>query len=221
MMASARGPIGVSIEAGQRKVFAWAIGWPGWCRSGKDEASALEVLAAYAPRYAAVVARAAVSWPADAGHRLAVTERLAGSSGTDFGVPGQVGAQDRRPVSTAQARQICALVAAAWAIFDEVAASAPASLRKGPRGGGRDRDKVVSHVTEADHAYAREMGLKSRLPEPADQAAVRAMRDSMLEALSARSDGSPLAGRRWPPRYAARRISWHVLDHAWEIEDRS
>jgi len=28
-------------------------------------------------------------------------------------------------------------------------------------------------------------------------------------------------GKRWPPRYAARRIAWHALDHAWEIEDRS
>jgi hypothetical protein len=24
-----------------------------------------------------------------------------------------------------------------------------------------------------------------------------------------------------PPRYAIRRIAWHVLDHAWEIEDKS
>ncbi len=25
----------------------------------------------------------------------------------------------------------------------------------------------------------------------------------------------------WPPRYAARRMAWHVLDHLWEIEDKS
>ncbi len=31
-------------------------------------------------------------------------------------------------------------------------AAAPASLRKGPRGGGRDRDKMIGHVIEADHA---------------------------------------------------------------------
>jgi hypothetical protein len=24
----------------------------------------------------------------------------------------------------------------------------------------------------------------------------------------------------WPARYALRRIAWHVLDHAWEIEDK-
>lgn len=219
--AAARGPLAVSIETGKAKVFACAVDWPGWCRSRKDEASALEALAACAPRYATVAERAQVPLPADAAHRLAVIERLPGSSGTDFGVPYHVGAQDRRPVSTGQARRICALVAAAWAVFDEVAAAAPASLRKGPRGGGRDRDKVVSHVTEADQAYAREMGLKLRTPELGDRAAVEAMRVAILQLLKIRSDGSPLAGRRWPPRYAARRIGWHVLDHAWEIEDRS
>ena len=26
---------------------------------------------------------------------------------------------------------------------------------------------------------------------------------------------------KWPWRYVVRRIAWHVLDHAWEIEDRS
>ena len=25
----------------------------------------------------------------------------------------------------------------------------------------------------------------------------------------------------WSPRYAVRRAAWHVLDHAWEIEDRT
>ena len=43
----------------------------------------------------------------------------------------------------------------------------------------------------------------------------------MLEVLGRPSDGSPLADRRWTARYAARRIAWHALDHAWEIEDRS
>ena len=44
---------------------------------------------------------------------------------------------------------------------------------------------------------------------------------SILGVLGRRSDGSPLAGRKWPARYAARRIAWHALDHAREMEDRS
>ena len=43
----------------------------------------------------------------------------------------------------------------------------------------------------------------------------------MLEILRQPSDGSPLAGRKWPPRYAVRRVAWHALDHAWEMEDRT
>jgi hypothetical protein len=31
--------------------------------------------------------------------------------------------------------------------------------------------------------------------------------------------GAP--GGAWPARYVIRRTAWHVLDHAWEIEDRS
>jgi len=97
-----------------------------------------------------------------------------------------------------------------------VAAAAPAELRKGPRGGGRDRDKVVAHVEEAEHAYARNMGL--RLPA---STATTEVRSSILEVLALASDGSPLPGGTWPQRYAARRVAWHALDHAWEIEDRS
>ncbi len=113
------------------------------------------------------------------------------------------------------------LVEAAWTVFDRVVAAAPQELRKGPRGGGRDRDRIVEHVVGAEHAYAREMGLKAEAPSPADRAAVAAMRRAMLDALGAPTDGSVLAGRKWTSRYAARRIAWHVLDHAWEIEDRS
>ena len=100
-----------------------------------------------------------------------------------------------------------------------MAANAPESLRKGPRGGGRDTFRVVAHVDEADHAYAREIGLKIKPPH--DQEAVEEMRKAMVGTLARPSDGSPLGGRKWPQRYAARRIAWHALDHAWEIEDRT
>jgi hypothetical protein len=124
-------------------------------------------------------------------------------------------------VTKAQAERLAALVEASWTVFDRVAAGTPATLRKGPRGGGRDRDKMIEHVVGADHAYAREIGV--RLPEPTwtDRTAVDAERAAMLEVLRAPSDGGPLADRKWTQRYAARRIAWHALDHAWEMEDRS
>ncbi|HEY7132256.1 MAG TPA: hypothetical protein VH440_08380, partial [Candidatus Limnocylindrales bacterium] len=212
----------VTIEHTPKKTFATAADWPGWSRSGKTEALALEALAAYAPRYAEI---------ADAEHRrfaatigvedLEVVERRDGSAGTEFGVPSLPSGQDARPLDADGAARLAGLVAAAWDLFDRVAAGAPEELRKGPRGGGRNTSKVVGHVMEADRAYAHEIGAGVKAFEQDDRAAVHAMRDAMLEVLRDARDGEPLAGRRWPARYAAHRIAWHALDHAWEIQDRS
>jgi hypothetical protein len=210
--------IAVTIEATSKRAFATAVGWPGWSRSGKTEELALAALVDYAPRYA-VVARQAGETIGVAD--LVVVERSAGGPTTDFGVPSAIRELDRRPVSAAEAAQLVRFVEAAWTVFDRVAVAAPAELRKGPRGGGRDRDKIVEHVDGADHAYAQVMGIKVAAPDRADLATVGAMRAAMLETLRQPSDGSPIAGRKWPPRYAARRIAWHALDHAWEIEDRT
>lgn len=215
--------IAVAIEATPKRAFATAVDWPGWSRSGKTPELALEALAAYAPRYAPVAREAGEPFPAGSlgSDAFEVVEEAEGGSGTEFGVPSRVTVEDRRATSAAEAERLRRLVAAAWTTFDRVAASAPAELRKGPRGGGRDRDKMVAHVIEADAAYAREVGLRIRAPDAGDRAAVEAMRASMLEVLGTPSDGAPLADRKWTARYAASRICWHALDHAWETEDRS
>jgi hypothetical protein len=217
------GRIAVAIEAAPKKAFATAVDWPGWSRSGKTPALAVEALAAYASRYAPVAAEAGEPFPPGplAVADFEVVEEAAGGSGTEFGVPSRVTDADRRPTTAAEADRLRRLVGAAWMIFDNVAATAPAELRKGPRGGGRDRDKMVGHVVDADGAYAREIGLRLKAPNPEDRAGVEAMRAAVLEAIGAASDGSPLADRKWTARYAASRIAWHALDHAWEMEDRS
>lgn len=216
-------PIRVAVEATPKQAFATAVDWPGWSRSGKTPELALEALAAHARRYAQVAAEAGESLPADAGRGTAfeIVEDAPGGSGTDFGVPSRVTDADRRPTTAVEADRLRRLVAAAWTVLGRVAASAPAQLRKGPRGGGRDRDKMLAHVIEADAAYAREIGLRIKAPDPGDRAAVERMRAAMLDVLGTPSDGSPLADRRWTARYAAGRIAWHALDHAWEMEDRS
>jgi hypothetical protein len=113
------------------------------------------------------------------------------------------------------------LVAAAWAVFDRVAAAAPSELRKGPRGGGRDRDRVVEHVVGAEVMYARRLGIRHPEPAAGDRAGVDSIRAAILQTLRSATVATPTVEKGWPPRYAARRIAWHVLDHAWEIEDRS
>lgn len=210
--------LAVAIEAGSKKTFASALDWPGWSRSAKTEEAAIESLLAYAPRYAPVARLAGLDVPSS--FEAEVAERASAGSGTDFGVPTCLTHEaDRRPVDHGEAARLAAIVEAAWATFDRVAAGAPAELRKGPRGGGRDRDKMVGHVDEADWYYARELGLRFKAPH--DRSEVEAIRTAVLEVLRRPSDGSPLAGRSWPQRYAARRIAWHALDHAWEMEDRS
>lgn len=51
------------------------------------------------------------------------------------------------------------------------------------------------------------------------------LRRKMLDALSTAQGvappSGPRGGKRWPWRYFVRRVAWHALDHAWEIEDRS
>jgi hypothetical protein len=211
--------LAVALEGAARRVFASALDWPGWSRSAKTDELAIEALLAYAPRYAPVAKAAGLDFPAS--FEVDVAERLEGGTGTEFGVPSHPTAADSRPVDAGEAKRLAAIVGAAWAAFERVAAGAPAELRKGSRGGGRDRDKMVGHVIESDWYYAREIGIRVKQPNPGDRPAVEATRSAVLEVLGQPSDGSPLADRRWPLRYAARRVAWHALDHAWEMEDRS
>lgn len=211
----------VYVEVGRKRAFASARDWPGWSRPGKDEEAALRALAEYLPRYALVAAEAGIELPATAADRLDVVERLPGDATTEFGAPGAVAAGDEDDLSPAEAKRSAALLEAAWAVMDRVAAEAPPTLRRGPRGGGRDRDAIVDHVLGAEAAYARKIGIAHKAPTMADPEAVAALRGEVLQAVRTRRFGAPPRSAPWPARYAIRRIAWHVLDHAWEIEDRS
>ena len=205
--------IPVYLEVASKRAFASALDWPGWTRAGKTEADALAALEAHAPRYAPVAKLAGLSLPAP---DFKVVERVKGNATTEFGAPAMPAKTDSERMTTAQAERICALLEASWKTFDAVAAKAPASLRKGPRGGGRDRDKMVEHVLGAEAGYQRQIGLRTRQPDLGDTKAINAFRAAILEALR-----GPTEEMKWPPQYMARRMAWHALDHAWEMEDRS
>jgi hypothetical protein len=206
-------PEQVYLELGKKKVFAASLRWPGWGRFAKSEEGALEALATYTPRYAVVAAAAGQPFSATA-PVFSVVERLAGTASTEFGVPDAKTSADQEPPTAAEATRLAALLAASWKLFDDAAATAPESLRKGPRGGGRDRDKMVHHVIESEAAYARRLGVKHRPPAFGDVEAIAALRADVLAAIHSRVEGA------WPLRYAVRRFAWHVLDHLWELEDR-
>jgi hypothetical protein len=211
----AKTKIRVYLEVGGKRTFASAADWPGWCRPGKGEEAALEALAAYAPRYAVVAKIAkvplAVGTPA-----FEVVERIAGNATTDYGAPGIPAKDESKPLTAHQASRMRDLLGACWTYLDQVVARAPAELRKGPRGGGRDRDKMFDHVLGAETEYAKGIGVRLALPEGRDLAAVRAFHKAFRHGLD-----NPLPGTKWPVPYAIRRTAWHALDHAWEIEDRS
>jgi len=205
--------IRVCVETGARRVFASALDWPGWCRPGRSEQQALETLAAYAGRYAEVLRGAGLQF--ERGKvEFVVVERALGNVTTDMGAPAVVAPSETEPLDAADAARISSVVASCWPFLDRVARQAPALLGKGPRCGGRDRDEIVDQVAAAELSYARKLGIRLGYDLPATRAAI-------VEVLAAPSDGGPVDAKGWPPRYAARRIAWHVLDHAWEIEDKS
>ena len=227
-MASKKAQTEVYLEVGQKKMFAGALDWPGWCRGARDEGTALATLVEYAPRYAKIFSRTTIDFvPPNDPAAFAVVERLAGNSTTDFGAPDVAPARDAEPFDEAARERSEAILAAIWRAFDRVVQAAEGKeLRKGPRGGGRERDGIVRHVLGADAAYLRRVGQKFSQDEgaPLDDE-LRRTREAIRAALAAGVRGEiphqgPRGGALWTPRYFVRRVAWHTVDHLWEIEDR-
>jgi hypothetical protein len=220
--------IDVYLETGNKRTFAGAINWPGWSRSGRDEASALQSLFNYAPRYARVLQGSGLEFqPPPDTSAFEVVERLEGNATTDFGAPAIAPASDAEPIDEAEIQRLQALLKACWRAFDQAArAAAGKELRRGPRGGGRDLEKIIQHVAGADASYVARLGWRVKKDEEADPAKqLDRIRQAILEALASAARGElpeqgPRGGTIWPPRYFVRRSAWHLLDHAWEIEDR-
>jgi hypothetical protein len=214
---------------GKRNTLAGAIEWPGWCRGERNEEAALRALIEYGPRYERVMRAAGISFvvPADTSV-IEVVERLKGTGTTDFGVPDAAPTVDTAPVDDSELQRLRTLLKACWAALDKAAQAANGKvLRKGPRGGGRDLAGVVGHVVRAETSYLRRLGGTSTGDKYEDDPArvMEQQRELILETLGVAARGEvppqgPRGGSRWTPRYFVRRAAWHVLDHAWEIEDR-
>ena len=219
--------IDVFVETGTTRTFAGAVDWPGWCRSGRGEAAALQALIDYGPRYARAIrgARLGFASPPQV-TTLKVVERQPGNATTDFGAPDAALASDELPVADDELRRLQALLGACWNTLDSAAkAAAGHELRTGPRGGGRDLGAIVEHVLMAEVGYLGRLGVKVSATGEAAQAQ-RQARQAALEGLELSAHGQipargPRGGLRWLPRRFVRRAAWHILDHAWEIEDRA
>ena len=218
----------VYVEAGSKRVFAGAIEWPGWCRSGRDETAALAALVEHGSRYASVMRGAVKGFSAAQASTPIVVERLKGDATTDFGAPSIALHADARPLDARELKRLISILDASWGAFDRIVdAAAGKELRKGPRGGGRELDGIVDHVIGAESAYVAKLAAPRPKVEGRDRReAAEEERRAAREALSrAVTEGLPEKGPRggsiWLPRYFVRRAAWHVLDHAWEIEDRA
>jgi hypothetical protein len=212
----------VILEIGRkRRVVAGAMDWPGLDRWGTSEEDALQKLSSYVPRYAPVAERAGRKTAFARARDLDVVERVPGSSSTDFWgiahVPSQI---EAGVLSPRDLERRLDLLRACWAYFDEVASCAAEALRPGPRSAGRSRDHIIRHV------YAREPEQFSRKIEvrtPRDVVltpdGLAIHRRAYLDAIrSYNAEGRP--ARTWPIQFLVRRTAHHVMDHAWEIEDR-
>lgn len=217
-------PIRVMIEHGRRKPVAVAVAfdWPGWERSGRSDEDALDVLARYRPRFARVAELAGLAEVLAGTGGTDVVERVEGLGMTDFyGVSMRSAGPEKERMTDAECERKIALLRAAWAYFDEVA-SRVSAVRKGPRGGGRERDEIVRHAYGAEVVeFAPKVGVKSpeetwRNPTPER---LRAHRDSFCEAIREYNARTAFT-RSWTVQFVIRRCCYHMLDHAWELEDK-
>lgn len=221
-------PFKVIIETGKKRVFGSAFEWPGWSRSGRDEAGALQALLDYGTRYAQVLEQAGIEFRNPAAlSEFVVVERVQGGSGTDFGAPEVPGEAEQAPLDSDELERFKQLLQACWQAFDRAVGQAQGKvLRTGPRGGGRDLEKIVEHVLGADRAYLRRLAWSPpKGEEQSLEVASRQTREAIRVALDSAvqnglPDQGPRGGKIWSPRYFVRRVAWHVLDHAWEIQDR-
>jgi hypothetical protein len=214
----------VALESGAKRTFASAIEWPGWSRSGRDEASAIEALLSYAPRYLAVIASRGLKFEPP---ELSVVERHKGNATTDFGAPNAHLAADATPVSADEKERLLTILRASWDALERAATAAVGKeLQKGPRGGGRSVDRVLEHVLAGHQSDLRQIYWREKRPDAASvPEVIEQTKRGDAAALAFAASGEmpehgPRGGELWTPRHFVRRAAWHILDHAWEIEDR-
>ena len=211
----------VMVESGKKKVVASAFDWIGWERNATSEADALAVLASYRPRYAKVAELAGLAAEFAAATDVTVVERVEGTGSTDFhGISMRSAAPEYLPMTAAELERKIALLRACWAYFDATALRVSAEMRSGPRGGGRDRTKIVRHTLFAEtHEFSKKVGVATPFEDLLTPDGLQAHRQAYVDAIREASARGVMA-RTWTLQFTIRRTAYHLLDHAWEMEDK-
>jgi hypothetical protein len=213
----------VTLEVGpkDKKVVAVAPDWPGLERGAKTGEAAIETLQTYLPRYARVAKLAGLDAEFAAIAGADVVEQYEGTGSTDFwGISFAFSSIDGQQMSREVLDRELTLMQACWAFFDDVRGHVSAEMKKGPRGGGRDRDRIVRHVLGTEQDWAKKVGV--RTPDDAvvtDQAGLKTYREAYCMAIRTFHSAGKMA-RNWPLRYLIRHTAYHTMDHAWEMEDK-
>ncbi len=205
-----------------KKSVAFALDWPGWSRGASSADVAVETLESYRPRYRSVAGLAGMTREFDAAGPIEIVEDKVGSGSTDFwGISFSPASTEGEPVDGARLERGITLLRACWAFFDDVAARVSPEMRKGPRGGGRDRDIIIGHTIQTESEYfARKVGL--RVPERAAMTpeGLRDYRETYLTAIRAYNAGEGKRMQSWTLPFLIRHSAYHTMDHAWEMEDK-
>jgi hypothetical protein len=227
--------IRVTLEIGPKgkKVVAVAADWPGLERGATTGEAAIERLLSYVPRYAPVAklagmeAKFATSTTSTTGSAVDVVEHYPGTGSTDFwGISFAFSGIDQQVMSGEALERELTLMRACWGLFDDVRSRVSAEMQRGPRGGGRDRDRIVRHTIFTEQDWAKKLGVLTPqgTPQEAQEAmltdeGLNAHRDAYCNAIRALHSQNKMA-RTWPLRYLIRPTAFHTLDHAWEMEDK-
>jgi hypothetical protein len=219
-------PIRTVVERGPsgKRAVAFSLDWPGWSRGAKSPELALDTIESYRARYRPVAELAGMAGELDAAGPLEVVEDRVGTGSTDFwGISfSPSSAEQQEPMGEAELERGITLLRACWAFFDGVATRVSPEMRKGLRGGGRDRDQIIRHTirTESEN-FARRVGL--RIPEGAALTpdGLRRHRETYVAAMHAYNAGEVKRRMRsWTLPFLIRHSAFHTLDHAWEMEDK-
>jgi hypothetical protein len=218
-------PVRTVIERGPKakRSVAFGVDWPGWSRGAKSADLALETLEAYRERYRPVAGLAGMTGEFDAAGALEIVEERVGTGSTDFwGISFSPSATEQDPMGEAAFERAITLLKACWAFFDGVAARVSPEMRKGPRGGGRDRDRIISHTVRVESEdFATRVGLRIEEGAALPPDGRRHYREDYIAAMRAYNAGQVGRGMRsWTLPFLIRHSAFHTLDHAWEMEDK-
>jgi hypothetical protein len=217
-------PVRTVVQRGPKgkKAVAFAVDWPGWSRGAKTPELAIELLESYRERYRPIAVAARMTKEFDAAGPLDIVEDVVGAGSTDFwGISFLPSSLEQEPMDGAEFNRKIKLLRACWAFFDATAARVSPEMRAGPRGGGRDRHRIVRHAirTESEE-FAKRLGL--RIPEEGalTTQGLRDFREDYVAAMREYNGGEGKRMRTWNLPFLIRHSAYHMLDHAWEMEDK-